>query len=159
MAGVRTPRRAPNANAVGERIVRTIRTECLDHLIVFDERHLRAVLAEFADYYNRDRPHRSLGWRVHCLAALEPMAGWCRGPFSAVCTTSTLEPRERGRNFAVLRPESGWSCGSFWPRNQLAATVWAGVVESDRTFGAIRALVTAYARFVSWWQLPVAAFT
>ena len=41
--------------------MRTIRTECLDHLIVIDERHLRAVLAEFADYYNRDRPHRSLG--------------------------------------------------------------------------------------------------
>ncbi len=61
IAGVRTPPRAPNANAVGERIVRTIRTECLDHLIVFDERHLGAVLAEFADYYNRDRPHRSLG--------------------------------------------------------------------------------------------------
>ena len=53
--------RAPNANAVAERIVRTIRTECLDHLIVIDERHLRAVLAEFVDYYNRDRPHRSLG--------------------------------------------------------------------------------------------------
>ncbi len=60
IAGVRTPPGAPNANAVAERIVRTIRTECLDHLIVFDERHLRAVLAEFADYYNRDRPHRSL---------------------------------------------------------------------------------------------------
>jgi hypothetical protein len=46
---------------VAERIVRTIRTECLDHLIVVDERHLRAVLTEFVDYYNRDRPHRSLG--------------------------------------------------------------------------------------------------
>jgi transposase InsO family protein len=61
ISGVRTPPRAPNANAVAERIVRTIRTECLDHLIVIDERHLRAVLAEFVDYYNRDRPHRSLG--------------------------------------------------------------------------------------------------
>jgi transposase InsO family protein len=60
IAGVRTPPRAPNANAVAERIVRTIRTECLDHLIVFDERHLRSVLVEFVDYYNRDRPHRSL---------------------------------------------------------------------------------------------------
>jgi transposase InsO family protein len=61
IAGVRTLPRAPNANAVGERIVRTIRTECLDHLIVFEECHLWTVLAEFADYYNRDRPHRSLG--------------------------------------------------------------------------------------------------
>jgi len=61
IAGVRTPPRAPTANAVAERLVRTIRTECLDHLIVIDQQHLRAVLAEFADYYNRDRPHRSLG--------------------------------------------------------------------------------------------------
>jgi|SRR5712692_3766664 len=61
ITGVRTPPRAPTANSIAERIVRTIRTECLDHLIVIDERHLHAVLAEFAAYYNRDRPHRSLG--------------------------------------------------------------------------------------------------
>ncbi len=60
IAGLRTPPRAPKANAVAERIVRTIRTECLDHVIVINERHLRGVLAEFADYYNRDRPHRGL---------------------------------------------------------------------------------------------------
>ncbi len=58
IAGLRTPPRAPKANAVAERIVRTIRTECLDHVIVINERHLRGVLAEFADYFNRDRPHR-----------------------------------------------------------------------------------------------------
>ncbi|HKV32671.1 MAG TPA: integrase core domain-containing protein [Candidatus Dormibacteraeota bacterium] len=61
IAGVRTPPRAPKANAIGERLVRTLRTECLDHLIVIDEHHLRVVLDEFADYYNCDRPHRSLG--------------------------------------------------------------------------------------------------
>jgi len=41
--------------------VRTARRECLDHLIPISERHLRWVLAEFVDYYNHDRPHRSLG--------------------------------------------------------------------------------------------------
>jgi transposase InsO family protein len=61
IAGVRTPPRAPTANGVAERLVRTIRTECLDHLIVIDQQHLRAVLAEFPDYNNRDRSHRSLG--------------------------------------------------------------------------------------------------
>jgi transposase InsO family protein len=60
ITGVRTPPRAPKANAIGERIVRTIRSECLDHVIVINERHLQAVLGEFADYYNRDRTHRSL---------------------------------------------------------------------------------------------------
>jgi transposase InsO family protein len=72
IAGVRTPPRAPNANAVAERIVRTIRSECLDHLIVVDERHLRAVLAEFADYYNRDRPHRSLGLQSPLPTVAQP---------------------------------------------------------------------------------------
>lgn len=60
IAGVRTPVRSPKANAIAERLIRTIRTECLDHIIVFNELHLRAVLSEFAHYYNRDRPHRSL---------------------------------------------------------------------------------------------------
>jgi integrase-like protein len=43
-----------------KRMVRTIRSECLDHIIVINERHLQAVLAEFAHYYNHDRPRRSL---------------------------------------------------------------------------------------------------
>jgi putative transposase len=41
-------------------LVRTIRTECLDLIIVFNELHLHAVLSEFAHFYNRDRPHRSV---------------------------------------------------------------------------------------------------
>jgi transposase InsO family protein len=60
IAGIRTPVRSPKANAIAERLVRTIRSECLDHIIVLNERHLRGVLVEFAHYYNRDRPHRSL---------------------------------------------------------------------------------------------------
>jgi len=59
--GLRTPIRAPRANSIGERWVRTIRQECLDHLIPLSEHHLRRILAEFIDYYNHDRPHRSLG--------------------------------------------------------------------------------------------------
>jgi len=61
ITGVRTPFRAPRMNAIAERLVRTIRQECLDHVIVINERHLSTVLTEFAAYYNPDRPHRSLG--------------------------------------------------------------------------------------------------
>ena len=56
-----TPVRAPQANAIAERCIGTVRRECLDHLIVINERHLRAVLREDVAYYNRNRPHRSLG--------------------------------------------------------------------------------------------------
>ena len=45
---------------MAERAIWTLRNECLDHLIIFNERHLRAVLAEFVWYYNTERPHRSL---------------------------------------------------------------------------------------------------
>ena len=67
-----TPFRAPKANAIAERVVRTLRTECLDHVLILNERHLRSVLAEYVAYYNRDRPHRSL--------ALEPPLPMGRSP-------------------------------------------------------------------------------
>ena len=56
-----TPVRAPRANAIAERAVGTLRRECLDHIIVVNEAHLRAPLAGFLAYHNRDRPHRALG--------------------------------------------------------------------------------------------------
>jgi putative transposase len=55
-----TPIRAPNANAVAERVIGTLRRECLDHLIVLNERHLLQVLREYVEHYNTKRPHRSL---------------------------------------------------------------------------------------------------
>ena len=55
------PVRAPRANAIAERVVRTLRAECLDHVLVLDERHLERVLQEYLAYYNSARPHRSLG--------------------------------------------------------------------------------------------------
>jgi putative transposase len=55
-----TPVRAPRANAVAERLVGTLRRECLDRVIVLGEAHLRSVLGEYVRYYNTERPHRSL---------------------------------------------------------------------------------------------------
>ena len=59
IAGVRTPPQAPKANSIAERLVETIRAECLDHIIVANEGHLRRVLAEFMHYYNHEPPHRT----------------------------------------------------------------------------------------------------
>ncbi len=55
-----TPVRSPRANAFAERFVRTVRNECLDHLLVFSRRHLETVLAEYIEHYNEERPHRGL---------------------------------------------------------------------------------------------------
>jgi putative transposase len=57
---VKTPVRAPKANATAERFVRTARAECLDWLLVMNRRHLERVLRVFVDHYNAHRPHRSL---------------------------------------------------------------------------------------------------
>jgi transposase InsO family protein len=57
---VRTPVRAPRANAIAERFVRTVRGECLDWLLILNRRHLERVLATFVDHYNGHRPHRAL---------------------------------------------------------------------------------------------------
>jgi putative transposase len=58
---LRTPVRAPRANAYAERWVGTVRRELLDRMLIFGRRHLVTVLAEFADHYNVHRPHRALG--------------------------------------------------------------------------------------------------
>ena len=58
LAVVKTPPRTPNANAVAERAVRSIRAECLDQVLIVNQAHLRSVLAEYAAYYNHRRPHQ-----------------------------------------------------------------------------------------------------
>jgi putative transposase len=55
-----TPYRAPNANAIAERWVRSVRAECLDQLLIANETHLRRVLTEYVSYYNAARPHQGL---------------------------------------------------------------------------------------------------
>ena len=54
---VRTPVRAPRANAFAERVIGSLRRECLDHVIPLDERHLSTILAEYVQYYNLSLIH------------------------------------------------------------------------------------------------------
>jgi len=75
---VRTPFRSPRANAVAERWVRSVRSECLDHVFIFSERNLRRALSAYVTYYNRWRPHRSLGQRAPCGAAMSLTQKGCR---------------------------------------------------------------------------------
>ena len=57
----RTPVASPRANAFAERFVRTVREDCLDHLLVVSRRHLEVVRADHVRHYNAARPHRGLG--------------------------------------------------------------------------------------------------
>src|SRR5450631_1469832 len=55
---IKAPGRSPRANSFAERFVGTLRRECLDHVLILGEQHLRKVLAEYARHYNGHRPHR-----------------------------------------------------------------------------------------------------
>jgi hypothetical protein len=57
---LKTPLRTPNANAHAERFVRTIRSECLDHLLVVNALHLERILRSYVIHYNRHRPHEGI---------------------------------------------------------------------------------------------------
>ncbi|MGH3543944.1 MAG: integrase core domain-containing protein, partial [Mycobacterium sp.] len=60
---VKIPPRCPKANAYAERFVRTVRAELTDRMLIFGQRHLRRVLAEYVSHYNQQRPHRGLELR------------------------------------------------------------------------------------------------
>ena len=58
---IQTPVRAPNANAYAERVIETVRVECLDWSLILGRGHLDRTLRTYATHYNRERPHRALG--------------------------------------------------------------------------------------------------
>ena len=63
-----------DANAVAERMVRSIRAECLDRLLILNQRHLTFVLRQYVAYYNERRPHQGLGQQPPAPAAPAPLA-------------------------------------------------------------------------------------
>ena len=60
---VKIPPRCPRADCFAERFVLTVRSEVTDRMLIFGERHLRSVLAQYSLHYNRQRPHRALRLR------------------------------------------------------------------------------------------------
>jgi len=61
---LRTPFRTPNANAHAERFVRTIRSACLDHLLIVNARHLERILPSYVRHYNGHRPHQGISQEI-----------------------------------------------------------------------------------------------
>jgi len=72
---LRLPERSPLLNAHCERWIRSARSECLDHIIILNERHLRWALDGFVRYYNDRRPHRAKGLRLLSGDADFPQVG------------------------------------------------------------------------------------
>ena len=73
MRVIRTPVQAPNANAHAERWVRTLRTDCLDRILILGRRHLEHVLGVYRCHYNEHRPHRALHLRPPSGRASTPL--------------------------------------------------------------------------------------
>ena len=61
---LKTPYRTPNANAVYERYIGSLRGECLDQHLFIDGRHLERVVKEYVSYYNQDRPHQGVNQQI-----------------------------------------------------------------------------------------------
>ena len=90
---LRSPFSSPKANAICERVIGTIRRECLDWMIPLSEAHLRWILREWVAHYNRGRPHSALGPGVP-------------GPPAGSARTSKAEPRCRWTSGALVRAKS-----------------------------------------------------
>jgi len=90
---LRSPFSSPKANAICERVIGTIRRECLDWMIPMSEAHLRSILREWVGHYNGGRPHSALGPGVP-------------GPPAGSARTSKAEPRRLWTPGALVRAKS-----------------------------------------------------
>jgi transposase InsO family protein len=93
LAVLRSPISSPKANAICERVIGTIRRECLDWMIPLSETHLRAILREWVTHYNGGRPHSALGPGTP-------------GPPAGSARTSKAEPRRLWTPGALVRATS-----------------------------------------------------
>jgi putative transposase len=72
---IHTPYRAPNANAYAERWVRTVREECQDKILIFNQGHLRRVMREYVEYSNTARPHQGIEQQIPITPTDSPARG------------------------------------------------------------------------------------
>jgi len=80
---LKTPVAAPNANAVCERFQKSVRRECLDHLLVLSQRHLYRMIKAYVSYFNQERPHQGIGQRIPTPSVLACPASDVSQPITA----------------------------------------------------------------------------
>ena len=92
---LQTPIRAPNVNAHAERFIRSLRSECLDHLLIVGERHLDRVVRSYAWHYNRHRPHQGLAQETPIAIDAEVASAIGQSPRNALPPGQRLRRRDR----------------------------------------------------------------
>jgi len=104
---VRTPIRAPKANARCERFLGSVRRECLDHVVILSEEHLLAVLREYVAYFNETRPHHGIDQQIPGNAMNDNAGG--KGSVVARSVLGGLhhEYRRAARRAAALQSRGG----------------------------------------------------
>ena len=80
---LRTPIKAPRANAICERLLGSVRRECLDHLLILSEQHLGRVLKDYVAYFNQSRPHQGIKQRIPVPRELSVQASGASGKVMA----------------------------------------------------------------------------
>lgn len=85
-----TAPRSPWQNPCAERVIGSMRRECLDHLIILNEQHLRRILREYVHYYNQSRPHLALDRNAPTPRDVEPPS---QGPIVAFPEVGGLHHR------------------------------------------------------------------
>src|SRR5262249_61090251 len=109
--------RAPWQNPFAERVIGSIRRECLDHVIVFSERHLRRLLRRYLAYYNATRPHQALhsDSPMHVKCSRQPPGESSRRRRSADFITVISASPDPVRFVCHLRrrPRECWRCCSY----------------------------------------------
>jgi transposase InsO family protein len=75
---LKTPYRTPQANGICERFMGSLRRECMDHILIHDDKHLERVVKEYTAYFNQERPHQGIGQRIpeyYDLSKSKPSSG------------------------------------------------------------------------------------
>jgi len=70
---LRTPYRAPKANAICERFLGSIQRECLDHFIILSGRHMYRIVKDYTHYFNDSRPHQGIDQQIPSLSVCSDM--------------------------------------------------------------------------------------